>query len=364
MAGIGIFLRQAREKMGYTLEDMNQITNIHTEYLYALENDQFDQLPSPFYARAFLRTYAKSLGLETQPLLDLLERLYPNTAATDQRYSTPQSSLAPEGNDFSNTRKPRASLLTTAPGSSHQISSRMPAASAPNHHEVEEQAVKWNKPVSTETLRTTPTQSTLSNLPKPDFSKQTLSPRRVALEAKQGLANQAETLTKRGKKAFPKLAVAVAVGALVLVGGGYGAYSSFMADDSPKAVQEKSSEDETPTGLDVSANPQTGPVLEEGGTAENAYEGQLFIIKNVDKLEVQLKAKKGESKVFYAPTPSGQHKSFTMRIGEIKTLDTAGQNQIWFRLGTPSNIEITVNGQPIDTSAQDTEKSYRVQLKK
>lgn len=75
MSGIGILLRETREAKGYSLEQVQQSTKIHIEYLRALENDQFDSLPSPFYVRAFLRSYAHCLGLDAQPLMDRYERM-------------------------------------------------------------------------------------------------------------------------------------------------------------------------------------------------------------------------------------------------------------------------------------------------
>ena len=75
MSGIGTQLKETREAKGYSLEQVQQSTKIHIEYLRALENDQFDSLPSPFYVRAFLRTYAHCLGLDAQPLMDRYERV-------------------------------------------------------------------------------------------------------------------------------------------------------------------------------------------------------------------------------------------------------------------------------------------------
>lgn len=76
--GIGSALRQAREKMGYTLEEMAEITNINIKYLQSLEQDQFDQLPSEFYVRIFMKNYAKRIGLDHQPLLDAYDSFLEN----------------------------------------------------------------------------------------------------------------------------------------------------------------------------------------------------------------------------------------------------------------------------------------------
>ena len=73
MIGIGTALRQAREEQGFSLKDMQKKTNIQIDYLQSLEEERFDQLPSPFYARGFLRAYAKSLKLDAAYLLGLYE---------------------------------------------------------------------------------------------------------------------------------------------------------------------------------------------------------------------------------------------------------------------------------------------------
>lgn len=45
-------------------------TKIRGKYLRALEDEQFDVLPSPTYVRGFLKTYAEFLGLDSQLVLD------------------------------------------------------------------------------------------------------------------------------------------------------------------------------------------------------------------------------------------------------------------------------------------------------
>lgn len=74
LIGIGNALKKAREEFGFSLEEMHKKTNIQIDYLQLLEEERFDQLPSPFYARGFLRAYAKSLKLDWRHLLDLYEK--------------------------------------------------------------------------------------------------------------------------------------------------------------------------------------------------------------------------------------------------------------------------------------------------
>lgn len=67
--GIGERLIEARDTRGLTLEDAERDTRISRRYLQALEDERFDIIPAPVYARGFLRSYSQYLGLETAPLL-------------------------------------------------------------------------------------------------------------------------------------------------------------------------------------------------------------------------------------------------------------------------------------------------------
>ncbi len=67
--GIGERLIEAREERGLTLEDAERDTRISRRYLQALEDEAFDIIPAPVYARGFLRSYSQYLGLETARLL-------------------------------------------------------------------------------------------------------------------------------------------------------------------------------------------------------------------------------------------------------------------------------------------------------
>lgn len=67
---VGTKLRSAREDLGFSLEDVERMTNIHARYLEALERDDFDALPNRAWARGFLVTYANRLALEGETLAE------------------------------------------------------------------------------------------------------------------------------------------------------------------------------------------------------------------------------------------------------------------------------------------------------
>ena len=67
---IGEVLRLARTNQGLTLEELHKKTEIQLDMLEAMEADDFDQLPSPFYTRSFLRKYAGAVELDERIVLD------------------------------------------------------------------------------------------------------------------------------------------------------------------------------------------------------------------------------------------------------------------------------------------------------
>ena len=67
---IGEVLRLARVNQGLSLEELQRKTDIQIEMLEAMEADDFDKLPSPFYARSFLRKYAWAVELDENIVLD------------------------------------------------------------------------------------------------------------------------------------------------------------------------------------------------------------------------------------------------------------------------------------------------------
>lgn len=70
MFEIGTSLRDARVRRDISLQQAEEDTKIRVKYIQAMENEDFDVLPSGTYVKGFLRTYAEYLGLDFQVLLD------------------------------------------------------------------------------------------------------------------------------------------------------------------------------------------------------------------------------------------------------------------------------------------------------
>jgi cytoskeleton protein RodZ len=101
MFEIGRSLREARTRRGLDLPQIERDTHIRGKYIAALEDEEFDALPGPAYAKGFLRTYADYLGLDSQQFIDEYNSRF-----------TPEDHLAPpQLVEIRKRRRPEALLL-------------------------------------------------------------------------------------------------------------------------------------------------------------------------------------------------------------------------------------------------------------
>lgn len=73
MDELGNILREAREAKGLTLSEVQEQTRINVKFLSAMENGQYNLLPTPVHVRGYLRNYARFLSLDPTPILDRYE---------------------------------------------------------------------------------------------------------------------------------------------------------------------------------------------------------------------------------------------------------------------------------------------------
>ncbi len=76
---VGQRLAEARESRNITLKRAEQDTRIRLKYLMAMEAGDFEALPNPVVARGFLRSYARYLGLDPEPLVEALQTALPES---------------------------------------------------------------------------------------------------------------------------------------------------------------------------------------------------------------------------------------------------------------------------------------------
>jgi hypothetical protein len=71
---IGDTLSEARTRRAVDLEEVHAATGIRPRYLEAIEQEDWDALPEEFYARAFIRKYARYLEVDPDPLVEEYKR--------------------------------------------------------------------------------------------------------------------------------------------------------------------------------------------------------------------------------------------------------------------------------------------------
>lgn len=70
---LGRAMRQARERKGWTVDQVAEKTRISIRHLGEIEAGEFERFPAPVYARGFVRSYAKILDLDEAAALRSLD---------------------------------------------------------------------------------------------------------------------------------------------------------------------------------------------------------------------------------------------------------------------------------------------------
>ena len=69
METIGNKLKAAREKRKLSRADVAKAVRISTQYVEAIENNEFHKLIAPIYAKGFIKLYAQCVQLDPAPLM-------------------------------------------------------------------------------------------------------------------------------------------------------------------------------------------------------------------------------------------------------------------------------------------------------
>ncbi len=67
--GPGQVLRAEREALGVSTRDVAETLNLAISVVEAIEADDYERMPSPVFARGYIRSYARLLGLEPEPIV-------------------------------------------------------------------------------------------------------------------------------------------------------------------------------------------------------------------------------------------------------------------------------------------------------
>ena len=69
-------LRSERERRGISLETIASVTKVGAELWDGLERNDFSRWPTGIFARAFVRDYARAVGLDADEIVDEFCRLF------------------------------------------------------------------------------------------------------------------------------------------------------------------------------------------------------------------------------------------------------------------------------------------------
>ena len=95
-------LRSERERRGISLETIASVTNVGVELWQGLERNDFSRWPTGIFARAFVRDYARAVGLDSDEVVEEFCRLFPIGDRRASRVIRAQAELighAPEYQD-------------------------------------------------------------------------------------------------------------------------------------------------------------------------------------------------------------------------------------------------------------------------
>jgi hypothetical protein len=88
---IGNSLREARVRQGLDYAQVELATKIRAKYVRALEEEEFEVLPTGTYIKGFLRSYAEYLGLDGQLYVDEYNSRYVVNAYDDMPQRRPRA---------------------------------------------------------------------------------------------------------------------------------------------------------------------------------------------------------------------------------------------------------------------------------
>lgn len=112
-------LRRERERRGISIETIALVTNVSGELWQGLERNDFSRWPSGIFARAFMRDYAKAVGLDADEVVDEFCRLFPVGDRRASRVIQEQAELIGHQSEY----RDEPSLLP--PGGDRRASARV-----------------------------------------------------------------------------------------------------------------------------------------------------------------------------------------------------------------------------------------------
>lgn len=111
--GIGERLKEARTEKGISLDTLQEQTKIQKRYLIAIEEENFDILPGTFYARAFIKEYAQTVGLDADEIIAEYEGEIPSPEKEESVNNTQYTRVQQSRRDQSGRNRAIFSFIPT-----------------------------------------------------------------------------------------------------------------------------------------------------------------------------------------------------------------------------------------------------------
>jgi cytoskeletal protein RodZ len=93
--GVGLFLKDERQKKGLDYNQISEITRIRPHLLQAIENEDWDRLPSKVFVKSFIRSYAHALGLAESEIIARYRDEASEITCAPKPIQTPRRSRTP-----------------------------------------------------------------------------------------------------------------------------------------------------------------------------------------------------------------------------------------------------------------------------
>lgn len=374
---IGHRLRQARESMGYTLEEMARETQIHVSYLAALEAGDWNNLPSPYYTRAYLRTYGSRLGLDPKSLVQHVRRtgsansrrssrLSQQTGPHRREQALPMGLPPGEGGQRGVSRRGKHDRQKAYPemaaeetAVAQQMPSRgMSGARRPTLPPDMPEPQELGLPPRTKARQTIPTspvtetnhdQLRTQQRTPPEGSNALSRSSRSKQRGKERKSSK-QTLMKWHTRLLKWGTVLFVLAALVLL------WLIFFSDEAEPVKQgasEQTAEKAAAEGDGVEAEestPSSDAVLtpiESEGNSDDRYE-----LAHADSIELHLTASGECWFQIRNQEEGGVLEDKMLSAGDTFPFSYKDGNTLWLQLGNSANVDITVNGNKVNTSDQ------------
>ena len=124
---VGSTLREARERAGFSLQDVATRTRIPIKSLRAIEENDFASVPSGIFVRGFIRSYAQEVGVDPAQAVADYRAMTEPAAGAARGTGSPRAAECPHASRSGNAAivlKPALSPMIEELPAAAQMSSR------------------------------------------------------------------------------------------------------------------------------------------------------------------------------------------------------------------------------------------------